>query len=213
MSDHIHQSLSHLMDNEADELELRRILKACDETDGEQLADTWHRYHLVRSVLHKEFEQEQLVDIADRISVALEAEPEPARRRKLFDNWRERASKMSDTWMAKGAIAASVAAAVVLLMPNPQQDLPIAPQVATQSSAYQQTLPARGLQQSPIGVQRVSAGAESAQAPYRLVDNQKLRQERLIRGYLMQHSEYVATNGTHGMMPIVRVSGYQAAGQ
>ncbi len=213
MSDHIHQSLSHLMDNEADELELRRILKACDETDGEQLADTWHRYHLVRSVLHKEFEQEQLVDIADRISVALEAEPEPARRRKLFDNWRERASKMSDTWMAKGAIAASVAAAVVLLMPNPQQELPVAQQLASQSAGYQQTLPARGLQQSPIGVQRVSAGADVAQAPYRLVDNQKLQQERLIRGYLMQHSEYVATNGTHGMMPIVRVSGYQAAGQ
>lgn len=213
MSDYIHQSLSHLMDNEADELELRRILKACDETDGEQLADTWHRYHLVRSVLHKEFEQEQLVDIADRISVALEAEPEPARRRKLFDNWRERASKMSDTWMAKGAIAASVAAAVVLLMPSPQQDLPLAGQMASQSASYQQTLPARGLQQSPIGVQRVSAGAEVAQAPYQLVDNQKLQQERLIRGYLMQHSEYVATNGTHGMMPIVRVSGYQSAGQ
>jgi len=213
MSDNIHQSLSHLMDNEADELELRRILKACDEQSGEHLAETWHRYHLVRSVLHKEFEQEQLVDIADRISLALEQEPEPARRRKLFEDWRLRATRISDTWMAEGALAASVAAAVVLLMPDPQQDLPIAQQVATQSSAYQQTLPARGLQQSPIGVQRVSAGAESTQVPYRLVDNQKLRQERLIRGYLMQHSEYVATNGTHGMMPIVRVSGYQAAGQ
>lgn len=212
MSDNIHQSLSHLMDNEADELELRRILKACDEQGGEQLAETWHRYHLVRSVLHKEFEQEQLFDIADRISVALEQEPEPAQRKKLFESWRLRASRISDTWVAKGAIAASVAAAVVLLMPNPQADLPVA-QLAAQSPGYQQTLPARGLQQSPIGIQRVSVGVEATQAPYQLVDNQKLRQERLIRGYLMQHSEYVAASGTHGMMPIVRVSGYQAGGQ
>lgn len=213
MSDNIHQSLSHLMDSEADELELRRILKACDERGGEHLADTWHRYHLVRSVLHKEFEQDQLVDIADRISAALEHEPEPARRKKLFDNWRLRVSQISDTWMAKGAIAASVAAAVVLMMPDPQQDLPVAQQVATQAFGYQQTLPARGLQQSPIGVQRVSSGTDQPRTGYQLVDNQKQQQERLIRGYLMQHSEYVAANGTHGMMPIVRVSGYQTAGQ
>jgi len=77
-----------------------------------------------------------------------------------------------------------------------------------QSTGYQQTLPARGLQQSPIGVQRVSAGANAAEG-YRLIDNQRLRQEQLIRGYLLQHSEYVATNGTHGMMPMARVSGYQ----
>lgn len=212
MSDNIHQSLSHLMDNEADELELRRILKACDEQGGEHLADTWHRYHLVRSVLHKEFEQEQLVDIADRVAAALELEPVPARQKKLFDNWRRRAAEISDTWMAKGAIAASVAAAVVLLMPNPQPEMPLAQVSAQPAATFQQTLPARGLQQSPLGVQRVSAGGTTAE-PYRLVDNQKLRQERLIRGYLMQHSEYVATSGTHGMMPMARVSGYQAAGQ
>lgn len=212
MSENIHQSLSHLMDNEADELELRRLLKACDEQDDKALADTWHRYHLVRSVLHKEFEQEQLVDIADRISVALEQEPVPAQRRKLFENLRLRAASISDTWIAKGAIAASVAAAVVLLMPNPQTGQTSTEQVALQAAPYQQTLPSRGLQQSPIGIQRVSAGTGASES-YRLVDNQKLRQERLIRGYLLQHSEYVATNGTHGMMPMARVAGYQTTGQ
>lgn len=212
MSENIHQSLSHLMDNEADELELRRLLKACDEQDDKALADTWHHYHLVRSVLHKEFEQEQLVDIADRISVALEQEPVPAQRRKLFENLRLRAASISDTWIAKGAIAASVAAAVVLLMPNPQTGQTSTEQVALQAAPYQQTLPSRGLQQSPIGIQRVSAGTGASES-YRLVDNQKLRQERLIRGYLLQHSEYVATNGTHGMMPMARVAGYQTTGQ
>ena len=209
MSDNIHQSLSHLMDNEADELELRRLLKACDEQDENGLADTWHRYHLVRSVLHKEFEQEHLFDIANRISVALEQEPEPAKHRRLFEAWRLKASEISDTWMAKGAIAASVAAAIVLLLPNPSEPRPVEQKLAVQSAGYQQTLPARGLQQSPLGVQRVSAGTNTAEG-YQLINNQRLRQEQLIRGYLLQHSEYVATNGTHGMMPMARVSGYQA---
>jgi len=212
MSDNIHQSLSHLMDNEADELELRRLLKACDEQGEDGLADKWHRYHLVRSVLHKEFEQDHLVDSADRISAALDQEPEPAMRRRLFERWRLKASEMSDTWMAKGAIAASVAAAVVLFLPSPSQKQSIAQELATQPAGYQQTLPARGLQQSPIGVQRVSAGSNAVES-YRLVDNERLRQEQLIRGYLMQHSEYVATSGTHGMMHMARVSGYQALDQ
>jgi len=46
------ESLSALMDNESDELELRRLLK---ELPGHpEIAQTWSRYHLARSVLHKE---------------------------------------------------------------------------------------------------------------------------------------------------------------
>lgn len=213
MTDHIHQSLSHLMDNESDELELRRILRACDEENGEALAGVWHRYHLVRSVLHKEFEQEQLFDISDRVSAALEREDLPEVTAQPRVSWRGRLARIGDTWAAKGAIAASVAVAVMLLMPSPQSGSVSEQPVAMQSAPYEQTLPSRGLQQSPIGVHRVSAGAESGTASYQLVDYQKQRQERLIQGYLMQHSEYVAAQGTHGMMPMARVSGYQAAGQ
>lgn len=210
MSEHLHQSLSHLMDNEADELELRRLLKTCDEQDDDDLADTWHRYHLVRSVLHRELEQEQLFDISGRVTAALEQEPLPVSTVTALEHWRSRLGQLSETWAAKGAIAASVALAVVMLLPNPESPV-VGQPVAMQAPAYQQTLPARGLQQSPLGVQRVSVG--SGVEGYRLVDNQKLRQERLIQGYLMQHSEYVAASGTHGMMPMARVSGYQAAGQ
>ena len=223
MSDHIHQSLSHLMDSEADELELRRILKACDEQEGQTLTDTWHRYHLVRSVLHKELEQKELVDIADRIALALEQEPEPAQRPPLAESWRSRLSLISDTWLAKGAIAASVAAAIVLLLPdgNPQA-LSVAEQgvaeqrvagsnIAQHEAVYQQTLSPPTGAQGLSGVQLVSAGgdAETPMTSYTLVDNQKQRQDHLIRGYLMQHSEYVSASGTHGMMPMARVSGYQ----
>lgn len=46
------ESLSALMDNESNELELRRLLK---EMPGDpEIARTWDRYNLTRSLLHKE---------------------------------------------------------------------------------------------------------------------------------------------------------------
>lgn len=219
MSDDIHQSLSSLMDSEADELALRRVLKASQE-DAE-VAETWHRYHLIRSVLHKELEQPQLFDLSDRISAAIEqeeavvatpdavqAQPSEKGASKVIHFLRD----ASQGWLGKSAIAASVAAAVVLLLPQPSTDQPM---LATQSAApiYQTELPRQSrVPTGSSGVQLVSAGAEQATA-YHLVDNQKQRQEQLIRAYLMQHSEYVSATGTHGMMPMVRVAGYQTAGQ
>ncbi|OPX56070.1 sigma-E factor negative regulatory protein RseA [Oceanospirillum multiglobuliferum] len=218
MSDDIHQSLSNLMDSEADELELRRVLKASQEQA--EVAQTWHRYHLIRSVLHKELEQPQLFDISDRISAAIDLEdeivlapeqpvvqPTVSDKTKTLSFWRE----AGNGWLGKTAIAASVAAAVVLLMPQPSIDQPM---LAKQSAApvYQNELPRQSRVAPSSGVQLVSAGAEQANA-YHLVDSQKQRQEQLIRAYLMQHSEYVSATGTHGMMPMVRVAGYQAVGQ
>lgn len=46
----VQESLSALMDNEADDLELRRILKSCEQQP--ELMATWERYHLARSILH-----------------------------------------------------------------------------------------------------------------------------------------------------------------
>lgn len=210
MSDQIRQSLSHLMDNEADELELRRVLKACDEQD--ELADCWHRYHLMRSVMHKELEQPELFDLSDRIAEAIDNEPVPG-----MDQTPDESNvlpmsrwKQAGSWLGKGAIAASVAAAVVVLMPGNETSPPVIAEQVVAPQVLQQTLPVRGLQQSPIGIQRVSAGGSDNN--YIMADNQKLKQEELIRGYLMQHSEYVAANGTHGMMPMARVAGYQTAG-
>ena len=47
----LQESLSAVMDNEADELELRRVLNAFDDT---QTRDTWSRYQVARAVMHKD---------------------------------------------------------------------------------------------------------------------------------------------------------------
>lgn len=47
----LQESLSAVMDNEADELELRRVLNAFDDVETRE---TWARYQIARAVMHKD---------------------------------------------------------------------------------------------------------------------------------------------------------------
>lgn len=94
------ESLSALLDNEADDLELRRVLKACEQDT--QLLETWERYSLVQSVLH-ESAIPVSPSLSQRIAAQIEAEATPETKTPTLDssNWQQ--------GMAKFAIAASVA--------------------------------------------------------------------------------------------------------
>ena len=65
----LQESLSAVMDNQADELELRRVLAASDDPE---LRATWSRYQIARAVMHKELLEPRL-DIAAAVSAALAA--------------------------------------------------------------------------------------------------------------------------------------------
>ncbi|MDT8894064.1 sigma-E factor negative regulatory protein [Halomonas sp. I1] len=76
MSQNARESLSALMDNEGDELELRRVLKSLD--DEPDAADTWRRYHLMRSMLRRENDIDTSVDLSVGVMARLQDEPLPA---------------------------------------------------------------------------------------------------------------------------------------
>lgn len=80
----LQETLSAVMDNEADELELRRVLAACGE-DAE-LRSTWSRYQLARSVMHREPTLPKL-DIAAAVSAALADGPLRRKRRRDRGGW------------------------------------------------------------------------------------------------------------------------------
>ena len=52
MSEQLKESLSAVMDGEADEFEIRRVLN--EAADDPELRGVWERYHLVRSVMRGE---------------------------------------------------------------------------------------------------------------------------------------------------------------
>lgn len=72
MSDYEQESLSALMDGEADDLELRRLLKSMEQDS--ELSAQWERYHLVQAVLHGQGKPVRTA-LLDRVSQAIEQEP------------------------------------------------------------------------------------------------------------------------------------------
>lgn len=75
MKDNLRESLSALMDNEGDELELRRTLKALDGSPND--AEAWRRYHLARSLMHRDRGIDVSTDLCAGIMARIEAEPVP----------------------------------------------------------------------------------------------------------------------------------------
>ena len=69
MSEQLKESLSAVMDGEAETFEVRRVLDECAKDEG--LAQTWARYHLVGSVLRGE-QSERQARMPDAIWAALE---------------------------------------------------------------------------------------------------------------------------------------------
>lgn len=118
------------MDNEADELELRRLLK---ELPGEPvLAETWKRFHLIRSVLHNEEMQSVSSEATQRIFAAIASEPSYEATSPVRVGGVSK-PRIQSVWVATAgrvAIAASVALAVFAglqtTMFAPQSDMPVA---------------------------------------------------------------------------------------
>lgn len=111
----LNESLSALMDNEANDLDLRRVLRALDEAgveDAAQLKATWHRYHQARAVLNREAGPVCSAGFLAGVRSAIDSESLPQRQPSPAP-----AESGSRRWLSafgQGAIAASVAAVVVV---------------------------------------------------------------------------------------------------
>ena len=73
-SESLQESLSAIMDGEAGELELRRVLQATEQDPA--VRGTWERYQIARAAMHKEPWQGK-VDLSAGIAAALADEPSP----------------------------------------------------------------------------------------------------------------------------------------
>lgn len=122
------ESLSALMDNEADDLELRRLLKELPESPV--LLRTWGRFHEAQSLLHNEEMQSLSCSACNKILDAIAAEPaysgkaampSSATRHLIKSQWWESAGRMAIA--ASVALVAFIGLQSVLLDPVPQRSL------------------------------------------------------------------------------------------
>lgn len=185
----LQESLSALMDNETDELELRRVLAVSGESE---VRATWARYQVARAVMHKELLEPRL-DLAAAVSAALADEPVPA------------VSQPRLPWRGLGrlAVAASVTVAVLAGVRMYNQD-----ELATTQLAQRDALPM--LQARPLQGPAVLAGytTNSVVVPQGqgATDAQQRWQQQHLPAYVRQHAQQAAFIGTQSALPYARAA-------
>jgi len=198
MNERICESLSALLDDEANELELERVLSQL--TADDDLRQTWTRYNLAQQALHGHQRANLDWDISKRVRSALaDTKPDAA----------ISASPRGGSRRLRPLISFGVAASVALTVVVGGR------QIAQLSSADSYgNNSAVSASASPVGLVN-SLGATTVQASYGMqaipvlqpatrTAYQDLAQQRLRR-YMQEHAEQAALNSPQGLLPFARV--------
>ncbi|MFA5676868.1 MAG: sigma-E factor negative regulatory protein [Pseudomonas sp.] len=176
----LRESLSALMDDAAEQLEVRRVLHASEQDP--EIRRSWERYQLARSVMHKE-PWHTGMDLSVGIAAALADEPE----------LKVASTTGSSRWkvqLGRVAVAASVTVAVLVGVRMVNQD----PAAENTMASVERSVPAAGIAAvpaAPVGAGAVLAGFSSHADPKAAVPNSEPSawQEQRIGNYLRRHAE------------------------
>lgn len=206
----IKESLSALMDGQADELEVRRVLKEVAEND--ELRETWRRHQMAAAAMRREL-PEQVVDYSAAIRDAIEEEQSLSSQKAV--------SRFLQP-LGRFAIAASVAAvALVGVQQYNQTDSQVTAPVASVDEVNVNLSTPQLRNSSEFGIPPITARTVSATngmdqgytAPRSVVQVNSLTPEHVTReqvqAYLndlmLQHTEHAAMNTNQGMLPFARM--------
>jgi sigma-E factor negative regulatory protein RseA len=198
MSDKLNESLSALMDNEVNELELHRLF--AELSGGTGLRQTWVRFNLAQQAMHGHAVAHLDLDVSQRVQAALGG-TDKGNHRPAFAAFRHR---MVRPFMSF-AVAASVAATVVVGGQQLAQIGAAGPEntersVATSASSVGMlnSLGASAIQAS-YGTQPLPVLQPATRSAY-----QQLAQQRM-RKYMQEHAEQASLNSPQGLVPFSRV--------
>lgn len=187
----LQESLSAVMDNQADELELRRVLAASDDPE---LRATWSRYQLARAVMHKELLEPRL-DIAAAVSAALADDAAPVAQQIQRGPWRT---------VGRLAVAASVTVAVLAGVRLYNQDDITGAQLAQQANQPVLNIPQVS---GPAMLAGFNTSAEQATPTASAVgQGQPGWHEQRLPAYLRQHAQQAAMSTSEGALPYARAA-------
>lgn len=217
------ESLSALMDNQLSELELMRLLKACDSDSelGSQLRATWGRYQIVSASLRNDLPSLAPAGFADRISAALDNE-ETYQSSPTGNSTVDSKPAKPLWWQSMGrvAVAASVAGALIVGVQQYQGKSLPGVQMAAETPAAVKDLNPADLP-SGINAPSLSARTVAVQSGYenRPQESRRVmyvpRQEGApvynedisiyVNQLIEEHSGNAALNSGQGMLPYSRV--------
>lgn len=193
MTDTMRETLSALLDSEADELALERLLRRVG--DDRELRETWVRYNLARDVAAGHRLSHAGLDVSTRVRDALGS---PGQRDGT--SLRQRLLRP----VASLAVAASVAVTVVVggrqlaLLENDAYSGDSAVAASMSPVGMLNSLGASAVRAS-FGTRPVPVLQPAARTAY-----QKLARQRM-NVYMQEHAEQAALNSPQGLMPFARV--------
>jgi len=202
MDKHLKESLSALMDEEANELELQRILST---EDKNEINACWTSYHLVRDVLRQSNSEIEHIDVSNVVSAALEADEQfdapnisTENRRVESTAIKSRAVKSTSYNMRNlSALAASIAFIFAIFWQG-EVNLPF----------EQQGPIVAGLNAEQGGFQEASI---SVRQP-KMHDTMSVEHARQFNQYLLRHAEHSIRGTRSGLMPLARVASVNSVG-
>jgi len=220
------ESISALMDNQASELELQRILKA-SEQDAEVKA-TWSRYQIASAVLRGEQTPILMSDFAARISAAIDEEDalvaQPASAATISGKNARESQKVQKGWLyqlGRMALVASVAGGMVVGVNQFNGTSLETAQIATNTMAA--PVPVESAVSLPSGINSpvINTRTVAVQTGYeaRAQENRRVmfqpRQantavsdeevSRYVNQMIKAHSDNAAMNSGQGVLPYARV--------
>lgn len=194
--DVLKESLSALLDNEADELELRRVLNA---SESPEVRETWSRYQIARAAMHNELHTAQ-IDLSAGIMAAINAEPVPLVEQQ--ETLEQPKKSANSTWITRVAVAASVTLAVLGGVRFYNQDVIQQDVLVAQS---EQRLPVNAQAQGPAVLASYTAQGEEAPMT-QAVSGQSAWYEQRLPNYLRQHAQQTSVNKTESGLPYARAA-------
>ncbi|ARN75352.1 sigma-E factor negative regulatory protein [Oceanicoccus sagamiensis] len=213
MSEHLRESVSALMDGEADELELRRLLAA---ENADTVNRSWSNYHLVRDSLHSTEQSSEFrhLDISQQVSMAIAEESAAA------GAATDTVEKPARWWQpaAGFAVAASVAVVVVFgvqTVDQSSQGLNSSPAVATTVSSSQAAVASRVYPVQAASMQASSTGTVSLSSGELPGDNAAtkaaadIEAQKRLEKYILRHTERAALNNGQGVISFARVPSFE----
>lgn len=219
MSNKLNEELSALVDDEASEFGLRKILTEIESES--ELVNKWSRYHIAQAVLR----DEQLADTSFGEGIAAALADEPAHnggigQYKPSDKTSTGAFlKTLSQPLSSAALAASVTLAAVLSWQefNPPAALIQEPVIAAiqqvDTPAYSFSVPSSGA----VAIQPASAQTTSRAGAGRVVASSNAQNvpaiqaimpgaaEQRMQVYIISHANYGAVVNGSGMMPFARL--------
>jgi sigma-E factor negative regulatory protein RseA len=187
----LQESLSAVMDNEADELELRRVLSAIEDAE---VRATWSRYQIARAAMHKELLIPHL-DMSAAVAATIADEVSPLKAGR--GPWRT---------LGRLAVAASVTVAVLAGVRLYNQD-----EIAGAQLAQQTPQPNNIAMPQAKGPAVLAGYTEGEQSPGPMANgvlqNQAGWHDQRLPGYLRQHAQQAAMKGAaEGALPYARAA-------